>query len=187
MLLLAFGHKARQGKDTAGEAVLDYYRQKQELALRHGLKVIPSVGLYKFAAALYEEARQLHGMVGKDAPLLQRIGTERRAEDTEYWVKKCFATIARDMAHIAIITDVRYENEAAAIKAMGGYVIRVSRLNEDGSPYIADDRPANHPSETELDNYNFDYHIVAKTGQVGWVMQQAVTLAVYLQVLEKNG
>jgi hypothetical protein len=187
MLLLAFGNKARQGKDTAGEAVRDYYQQKRDLALRHGLRVIPSVGLYKFAAALYEEARQLHGMVEKDAPLLQRIGSERRAEDPEYWVKKCFKTITDEKPHIAIITDVRYLNEAAAIKAVGGYVIRVSRWTKEGFQYIAEDRPADHPSEVELDDYNFDYEIVAKTGQAAWVAQQAITLANYLQALEKNG
>src|SRR6266478_704889 len=183
MLLLGFGSKARQGKDTAGEAVLNYYQQKRDLALRHGLRVIPSVGLYKFAAALYQEAREFHGMTDKDAALLQRVGTERRAEDPEYWVKRCFATVAHEAPHIAIITDVRYLNEAAAIKAQGGYVIRVTRLNQDGTQYIADDRPANHPSETELDDYNFDYDIVAKTGQAAWVAQQAITLALYLQAL----
>ena len=42
MLLIAFG-KSGQGKDTAGKH-FDYYDDKRQLALRHGLRVIPSVG-----------------------------------------------------------------------------------------------------------------------------------------------
>jgi hypothetical protein len=184
MLLLAFGHKARQGKDTAGQGVFDYYEKKRQLALRHGLRVIPAVGIYRFAEALYEEARRDYGMTEKDAPLLQRIGSERRAQDQEYWVKKVFQKISYDKPHIAVITDCRYQNEAQAIKARGGYTVKVERLNEDGSKYVANDRPADHPSEIDLDNYNFDYYIKAKTGQVAWVEQQAITLAEMLRGLE---
>jgi hypothetical protein len=184
MLLLAFGHKARQGKDTAGQGVFDYYEKKRQLALRHGLRVIPSVGIYRFAEALYEEARRDYGMTEKDAPLLQRIGSERRAQDPEYWVKKVFEKIAYDKPHIAVITDCRYQNEVAAVKKFGGYTVKVERLNENGTLYLATDRPANHQSEIDLDNYNFDYYIRAKTGQVAWVEQQAITLAEMLRGLK---
>jgi len=148
------------------------------------LRVIPSVKLYRFAEALYEEARQFHGMTEKDAPLLQRIGTQRRQQDSEYWVKKVFEKMDSEMPHIAIITDLRYQNEAAAVKERGGYRIKVQRLNEDGTQYVANDRDPFHPSECDLDNYNFDYYIKAKTGQVAWVEQQAITLAEMLRGLE---
>lgn len=49
-----------------------------------------------------------------------------------------------------IIPDVRFENEAVAIKDRGGIIIRVER----SSIYKKD-----HTSETELDNYKFDYTI----------------------------
>lgn len=223
MLLLAFGHKARQGKDTAGQAVYDYYEKKRQLALRHGLRVIPSVGMYKFATALYSEANRaieqagdiesllVNGFYeddahynipeyvkptpnpekndqlphGKHGALLQWWGTEfRRRQDPNYWVKKCFEQIEHDMPHIAVITDARFKNEVSAVKAYGGHTIKVERLNEDGTPYFATDRPANHQSEVDLDGYNFDYYIKAKTGQVVWVEQQAITLAEMLRGLE---
>lgn len=50
-----------------------------------------------------------------------------------------------------IITDVRFENEAESIKQRGGIIIRVNRPGLDSSD--------NHPSETSLDNYEFDYVI----------------------------
>lgn len=51
-----------------------------------------------------------------------------------------------------IITDVRFPNEAEAIKARGGIILRVNR------PGYA---PINaHPSEVGLDAWDFDYRIV---------------------------
>jgi hypothetical protein len=50
-----------------------------------------------------------------------------------------------------IITDVRFENEAKAIKEKKGIILRVER------PGV---KPVNsHPSETSLDSWNFDYKI----------------------------
>jgi hypothetical protein len=48
-----------------------------------------------------------------------------------------------------VITDVRFPNEAEAIKKRGGKVISVVRPGHMDT--------GNHPSETALDGYNFDY------------------------------
>lgn len=191
-LIIAFGHKARNGKDTAGEAVVRYYRDKRQLALVHGyttlrehsLKRLPEAGLFKFADALYDICRKQYGMQGKDAPLLQRIGSEYRALDKGYWVKELFESIQPGTTDIVVITDLRYQNEAEYIKSQGGFTVNVIRKNEDGSRYIADDRPANHPSEVDLDGYNFDFEIMAHSGEVPWVEQQAINLAEYLRGLK---
>src|SRR6266403_724919 len=53
MIILGYGNKARQGKDTAAEAIRDYY---QTLNL-HGLKQ-HRVGIFKFATALYQEVNE---------------------------------------------------------------------------------------------------------------------------------
>ncbi len=49
-----------------------------------------------------------------------------------------------------IVTDVRFKNEAEAIKERGGIIIRLER-----DYHIKSD----HSSETDLDNYKFDYLI----------------------------
>lgn len=50
-----------------------------------------------------------------------------------------------------IVTDCRFFNEAKAIKDKGGVIIRIDR------PGV---KPVNaHPSETALDDWNFDYKI----------------------------
>jgi hypothetical protein len=50
-----------------------------------------------------------------------------------------------------IVTDCRFPNEAQAIKDKGGIIVRIDRTGV--SPVNA------HPSETSLDNWDFDYKI----------------------------
>lgn len=58
-----------------------------------------------------------------------------------------------------IITDVRFPNEADAIRKRGGIIIRVNRKHGYNTPDGKwKEMPINyHASETALDNYNFDY------------------------------
>lgn len=180
-LIIGIGNKARHGKDTAAEAIVDYYSDLRDSAKKHGLKVKhPNVTQFRFAEALYEECRTLYGMKEKDGPLLQNVGAARRDEDPEYWIKKVFDQIIPSI-DIAVISDVRYKNEATAIKKANGFLINVQRLNEDGSPFIASDRPATHPSETELDGYNWDFYIKAKSLETILVGDQAITIMEYIR------
>lgn len=74
-------------------------------------------------------------------------GIGREVHDTEYpnW----------------IITDVRFPNEADAIKERGGIIIRVNRKHGYNTPDGKwKEMPIDyHESETALDNYDFDYVI----------------------------
>ena len=190
MLLVAFGNKARNGKDTAAAAIEEHYKQKRALhfqyygdvpSLAKGIKC-PAVKIFRLADGVYEEARTKHGMTTKDSPLLQKIGHGRRQEDPECWLRQCYSKILAEPKFeggIALIPDLRYQNEAAFIKSKGGILVNVRCLNQDGTQYIAPDRPADHPSEIELDGYNWDYQIVSKdpflTGEY------AITLIEYLR------
>lgn len=129
--------------------------------------------------------------------LLQLLGTEAGREiiHPNIWVNALFAdypnkdTYILDNPDLAlfgskvksveleikkpnwIITDVRFPNEAQAIKDRGGIVIRVNRLTEEqkiASLKARANRPNNaiklalkneHPSETALDDYEFDITI----------------------------
>lgn len=65
-LIVGLGNKARHGKDTAGEAVRDYYNQRQERARlilgKEADKYIkanwPTAKIYKWADALYAEVNE---------------------------------------------------------------------------------------------------------------------------------
>lgn len=55
-----------------------------------------------------------------------------------------------------IITDVRFPNEAEAIKKRGGIIIRVNRKSKFELAVQETVEGKEHASETSLDNYNFD-------------------------------
>ena len=100
---------------------------------------------------------------------LQRLGTDaiRDGLHTNAWVNALMAGYTKTVSDCGtskkgtsvkcskypnwIITDTRFPNEAQAIKDKGGLVIRVDR------PGV---KPVNdHPSETGLDDWKFDYKI----------------------------
>ncbi|QHB36605.1 deoxynucleoside monophosphate kinase [Arthrobacter phage Adolin] len=85
---------------------------------------------------------------------LQRLGTEGiRYIDDRFWIKAAFAKIdaLREAETPVVVTDVRYPNEADAIKAAGGYLVRIVRdLPDSGDT---------HASELALDDYREDLMI----------------------------
>lgn len=82
---------------------------------------------------------------------LQKLGTDalRNGLHQNVWVNALMADYTEDSNWV--ITDTRFVNEALAIKEKGGIIIRIDRP---GVKAIN-----NHPSETALDNWNFDYKI----------------------------
>jgi hypothetical protein len=182
MLIIGFGSKCRQGKDSAVQGIVDYYTGLRANLLKHGIKpTAPVVQRIGFADELYHVCKTEYGMTEKDAPLLQRIGAERRVEDPEYWIKRAFAKV--DTAtDVVLISDVRYKNEAFFIKLHSGYVVNVRRVIN-GVPYIATDRPADHPSEIDLDGYPFDFCLINSEGHEALLKEQAITLTEYLKGL----
>jgi hypothetical protein len=97
--------------------------------------------------------------------LLQKLGTDaiRNGLHPNAWVNAAMAGYKPSVVGYDangspvpelprwIFTDCRFPNEAQAIKDAGGFVIRVDR------PGVG---PVNdHPSETALDNWDFDYKI----------------------------
>jgi len=88
--------------------------------------------------------------------LLQKLGTDamRNNLHPNIWVNALMCDYIKDDDGDLpnwIITDVRFMNEAIAIKNQGGFIIRVNRPDVE----LIND----HQSETELDNWNFDYKV----------------------------
>lgn len=221
-MIIAFGNKARHGKDTCAQAVVDYYNRKSETFQLHGIgKRVPvkhinfgdvlkkevndAIEAAGSAQALFNQGPQLGGPhfpdwvlmeekpdmsdpkcpLGKYGKLLQWWGTEyRRTQDPDYWVKKWWESV-KGYKGIVIASDLRFENEANAIQQASGHTVNVYRMNQDGSKYTDPTRDSNHRSEIELDNYNWDFYLTARTGQSALLGEQAVTLAEYLLALEK--
>lgn len=123
--------------------------------------------------------------MGKHSKLLQWWGTDFRREQcgSNYWVDQVRGRLIQG---VNLITDVRFPNEADFIRENGGYTVNVTRLNKDGSIYVDPSRPADHASETALDNYNWDYRIVAKDGDQALKAEYACTLIEYLMGLTRT-
>jgi hypothetical protein len=81
-------------------------------------------------------------------PLLQKLGTEvgRNMWGEDFWVNAAINSIP-DGSKV-IFADVRFPNEAKAIRSLGGNVWRVSRDGVEAAN--------SHISETALDGYDFD-------------------------------
>ena len=98
---------------------------------------------------------------------LQYIGTEafRKSVDDQYWVLRAAAAIDAlpKTTKVVFIPDVRFLNEAEAVKAWGGEMWRLERyVNRTGETFVEpfdnglSPEAKAHPSETALDNYTFD-------------------------------
>ena len=168
MLVIGFGHRARQGKNTAA------------LAMLNSMPLDTHVIQYAFGDALRSEVRVAcakyggqHALItawkqsglmpewvicenAKPRTLLQWWGTDfRRAKDPEYWVKRLKTTLDNHNPDVALITDVRFPNELDAIRAWGGVYVEVVNTGD------TDIDVHGHPSEAALDGVRADYWIVA--------------------------
>lgn len=183
MTIIGIGHKARQGKDFVA-----HYMQEQ---------MPTSIKLYSFAKALKEYCKANHEAVTtqfrnatgytrhieeKADPIygftrvLQWYGTYARETDPDTWVKKVAAQIETESPDIAVITDVRFPNEAAFVKDKNGYTVECIRRQADGSQYTDPSRDPNHISETALDDYAFDFIITVRDGDLPSLKAKALAV-----------
>jgi hypothetical protein len=156
---IAFGYKARSGKDTAREYLEKRYR----------------VHTIRFAGALYDIMNYAQKRVGitqhKDSAMMQLVGQGFRDRyGPGVWVNAALSDYVRalesdlgkpqcDRIEIAAVADMRYRQEADTLRAMGFYLVKIDRPNR---PI---DRDPNHSSEIDLDGYDFD-ETVENTGTI---------------------
>ena len=151
MQIIAIGHKARQGKTTTAHFIAGSLKGRGLIwGISDGIKVV---------------ARATEGMgIEHDKPLLQKVGLAYREDDPLVWLKAWEGTIV-DQGPIdwVIVPDMRFRNEATFFRQKGALLIKVTRIVH-GVPFIAEDRPADHPSEVDLDYWDeWDMDIRAGT------------------------
>lgn len=127
--------------------------------------------LIKFAQPLYDMQEFIYDRISgvyqrpatfvKDRKLLQWIGTEwGRGMSPTLWVDiwKSDAEIALAKGYTVIVDDVRFDNEAQAIKDMGGTIISVTSKH---APVRIDTRAGilGHTSEKGIDSKFVDKHV----------------------------
>ena len=155
------------GKSGSGKDMVAQF-MKEELA-KHGQRTL----IIHFADALKWILRDYFNWDGKKdevgRTLLQHVGTDIvRTTYPGYWTGIVVGLIKAFEPYsdfdVAIIPDARFENEVnIALENLNNCVsIRIERKNADGSEWInpvLTEEQRNHPSETSLDIFAFDYVI----------------------------
>ena len=154
--------KAGSGKDMTAQFM------KEELE-KNGKKVI----VIHFADAVKWVLRDFFNWDGKKdetgRTLLQYIGTDVvRAKHPNFWTGIVVGLLQAFEPYndfdVALVPDARFPNEVdIALENLQNCVaVRIERKNADGSEWInttLTESQRNHPSETSLDHYAFDYII----------------------------
>jgi hypothetical protein len=174
--IIAFGHKARRGKDTAVQTIVEERGSQYDIrryafadALkREATESAHSAGGMQNLIAKLREDQNLPDWVqydphpdmsdplcplGKQRTLLQWWGSEfRRRQDRYYWVDRLAETLEREKPQIALISDMRFKNEMAWVGDKEGKTVRMDREGFDDAG-----TNSGHHSEHELDDSNYDY------------------------------
>jgi hypothetical protein len=134
------------------------------------------VGLWQLANQTKELPACKNDPIYGYTPILQWYGTNvARESNPNVWVEKLNAKIEKEKPHIAVVTDVRFQNEADYIKNAGGFLVDVIRKNADGSQYQDPGRSSTHPSEVALDDYEgWDFIIMCRDGDLKGLRAKAI-------------
>lgn len=132
--ILGLTGKARAGKDSLAMAVLSNYPEAVldsfARPLRKFVADILGVSLDQLEAIKDEP----HALLGNKTPRLamQTLGTEwgRQTLSDSIWVDYLFRR--NEKMPMVVLADVRFDNEAQAIKDRGGVVVQVVREGHDG-------------------------------------------------------
>ena len=142
---------ARHGKDQLARLLCELVPGAERFAL--------SDGIAAFARA--------HGwMTKRDPRTLQEVGWELRQARPGAWLEVLYGAIDDRRPPLAIVTGIRFADEAALVRQMGGQLLRVVRLEADGRPFVDQDRDPAHPVERQIATLSVDAEIVARSGDL---------------------
>jgi hypothetical protein len=178
-LTIGLAGYARAGKDTVAQMITTYGFEQRSFAapLKNSLYALdPLIDVTDGVSCRVAEIVDAVGWENaKSSPeirqLLQRLGTEagRKVLGQDVWVNALFTDAS---AGRIVVSDVRFPNEAAAIKARGGLVWRVQRPGTE---------PVNaHPSETAIDDWDYDGYVMndGDIGQLEVKVKEIVSAAI---------
>lgn len=199
-MIIGISGKLGSGKDTVAnilrECLLKFYDLEfEKKAFAYKLKQIVALitGTTVEENLSHEGKQRLIKSFGMTlGQMQQKVGTECMRDNLskEVWINALFADYKCEKdtngdgdcgfkhckrVHIPnwIVTDVRFKNEAQAILNNDGILIRI-----EGDPAgirASSNRDHTHPSETDLDDFNFSY-IIHNTGTIDDLAKHATEL-----------
>jgi hypothetical protein len=165
-MIVAFTGKMGSGKDTAADGVFCDFRWAFAAPLKDGVKTLFDFTKEQMTDPIQKDTiDQRWGISPRE--MLQYIGTDCiRAKIPGFFVTNMRLKFEQLETHkafplTALVTDVRFDDEAALIRKHRGIVIKIHR------PSLSDDRSAHtaHASEAGLSPGMID-HIVVNDGSV---------------------
>lgn len=153
-MIIGLSGYARSGKDTVAEYLVTH-RGFKRVAFADPIRQIlydmnPSIDGVRLTTMVDEYGWDITKSKPEVRELLQSLGySARRNINPNVWIMAAFGIMRRDENYV--IADVRFRNEANAIKEFEGQIWRIER------PGI---EPVNaHISEWEMDGYEYDWAI----------------------------
>ncbi len=162
-MIIALSGYAQSGKDTLGAFLVEdqgFVRYAFADALKESVyRLNPIVPDFDSEFMRYQDVIERDGPeLAKTNPeirrLLQVMGTEvgRQVLGDNVWVDAVFNQVKANGDQNVVITDARFPNEAEAVKANEGFIVRIKRPGVEAINA--------HPSETALDEWGFDYAVI---------------------------
>lgn len=155
-MIIGISGKRGVGKTTAADyLVKEYHFEKVSFAedLKSIAKTLIPFTEIDLSSIKRKEAK-FKNYDWSPRDFLIHLGEFMRFHDTDYWLNRALSK-CKDPLKGYVFDDVRYQNEADAIKRLGGKILRISRY-EHKNPY---GKNIDTPSETNMDSYTYDFHI----------------------------
>lgn len=168
VLVIGIGHKAQHGKTSVA---------------REWLQAHPADAMiFELSDHVATVARIFHGMTTRDPATLVRVGQGMRATfDDEVWLRCVHGSIGDKRPAIAIIPNIRFPNEVEFVRQIGGYIVKVERVNYTGTsaptPFVSSDRDPRAITETALDGFDGWDHVITNYGTSHLPINAAKVLA----------
>lgn len=158
-MLIGLNGKKRSGKNTVADFMLEWAEEynfparQEAFADKLKLSAASAFGLPTEEAMFFCEDLKESGIItvasneyhfeitGRE--FLQWYGTEahRQLFDDRFWISQCLPEELDHKDELVIITDVRFSNEAEAIKIADGDMIRVVRADNETDDAHASEQP----------------------------------------------
>lgn len=175
-MIIGFCGAAGSGKDTAGAAIIEHLEFKKlsfAAPLKRFLCLLFGWSMSSWESLEWKETPNAAANGRTPREVAQWFGTDfmRARIDPDFWVNKAVDGLEPGDKHV--VTDVRFPNEARAIRAHGGVLIYVTCIGRE----VATDH-AGHESEAWLpwlDLY-VDCKIAAEFGAIDRLKEAAVNV-----------
>lgn len=179
-MIIGLSGYARSGKDTVAKMLITHQRRAFADAMRNALYILNP---YIADGIRLREAIDEHGweLVKTGFPevrrLLQIFGTEigRKMIADDVWVQMSTRDLKPE--DNIVFSDVRFPNEAQAIKALGGVVWRIERPGVDAVNA--------HVSETSMDGWEYDA-IIDNSGTLEDLLAQVETATLFAELTQST-